>query len=111
MIKLRHMDLRHFIIIECRHEANGCTTQCGCIGLILYRYLSCLGAIICDINSIGFVPVCMHSRPRFSCKLCNSSLVVHESKWTTHVKWESDVAQSYTGSNFHYVNRYAIRHK
>ena len=31
----------------------GCTIKCDCIGLILFRYLSYLGAIICDINTIG----------------------------------------------------------
>ena len=52
MIELRHMDARHFVIIECSDLANGCTIECGCIGLMLFRYLSCLGAIICDINTI-----------------------------------------------------------
>ena len=28
---------------------------------------------------------------------------VHETKWTPHVKRESDVAQSYTSSGFYYV--------
>ena len=56
MIELRHlvMDDRHFVIEECRHLANDCTTKCGCIGLKLFRYLSCLGAIICDIDRICF---------------------------------------------------------
>ena len=26
--------------------------QCGCIGLMLFRYLSCLDAIQCDINTM-----------------------------------------------------------
>ena len=45
MIELRHMDARHFVIIECSNLANCCTTKCGCIGLMLFRYVSCLGAI------------------------------------------------------------------
>ena len=51
------MAVRHFVNEECSHLANGCTTTCGCIGLILFCYLSCPGAIICDINTIGFVSV------------------------------------------------------
>ena len=31
MIELRHMDVRHFVIIECSYLANGCTIKCGCI--------------------------------------------------------------------------------
>ena len=49
MIELRHLDVSHFVIEECSHLANGCTTKCGCIGLILFRYILCLGAIICDV--------------------------------------------------------------
>ena len=49
MIELRHIDICHI--------ANGCTIKCGCIGLMLFRYLSCLGAIICDVNTIGIVSV------------------------------------------------------
>ena len=58
MIELRHMDVRHFVIIKCSHLATGCTINCGCIGLMLFRYLSCLSAIICYIMTIGFVSVC-----------------------------------------------------
>ena len=61
MIELCQMDVRHFEIIECSHLANGCTTKGCCIGLILFHYLSCLGAIIADINTMGFVSVCMQS--------------------------------------------------
>ena len=61
MIELRHMDVRQFVIIECSHLVNGCTIKCGCIDLMLFRYLSSLCAMICDINTIGFVLVCMHS--------------------------------------------------
>ena len=54
--QLRHRDIRHFVIIECRHLAIGCVLKCGCIGLKLFRNLSCLGTIICYINTIGIVP-------------------------------------------------------
>ena len=55
------MDVGHFAIIECSHLANGCTIKCGCIGLILFHYLSCLGAMVSDINAIGFVSLSMQS--------------------------------------------------
>ena len=28
---------RHFVIIECRHLANGCVIKCSCIGLMVFR--------------------------------------------------------------------------
>ena len=40
MIELRHLDVRHFVIEECRHLANGCTAKCDCIGLMLFCYVS-----------------------------------------------------------------------
>ena len=55
------MDIRHFVIILCSHPANGYTIKCGFIGFMLFRCLSCLGAIICDINTLGFVSVPMHA--------------------------------------------------
>ena len=51
------MEARHFVIIECRHLANGCVLKRGCNGLMLFRNLSCLCTIICYINTIGIVPV------------------------------------------------------
>ena len=54
--QLSHLDTRHFVTIECRHLANGCVLQCGCIGLMLFHNLSCLDTIICYINTIGIVP-------------------------------------------------------
>ena len=63
--QLRHMDIRHFVIIECRHLANGCVLKCGCIGLMLFRNLSCLGTIICYINTIGIVPA-------YACNVCDA---------------------------------------
>ena len=95
MMELRHLDVRNFLIEECRRLANGCTTKCGCIGLMLFRNLSCLGAILCDINTIGFISKSLF---RFGCKLCNRSLGVHETKRMSHVKRESAVARSYTSS-------------
>ena len=50
MSELRHMDVRH-LIEESHHLANGCTAKCGCTGLMLFRYLSRLSAIICDIRT------------------------------------------------------------
>ena len=38
-IELHRLDLLHFVIEECRHLANCSTAKCGCIGLILFRYL------------------------------------------------------------------------
>ena len=63
--QLRHMDIRHFVILECRHLANGCVLKCGCIGLMLFRNLSCLGTIICYINTIGIVPA-------YACNVCDA---------------------------------------
>ena len=57
MIELRHLDVRHFVTEECSIPANGCATKCGCLGLMLFHYLSCMGAIVCAINTIGFVSV------------------------------------------------------
>ena len=39
-IELRHLDVLHFVIEECRLLANGCTAKCGCIGLMLFHFLS-----------------------------------------------------------------------
>ena len=95
MIELRHLDVHHFVTEECRHLVNGFTSKCGCICLILFRYLSGVWAITCDINSIVFVSV-------YACRVCDdlvaSSLGIHEPKWTSHVKYPSDVAESYTNS-------------
>ena len=55
IIELRHMDVPHFVIEECRHLANNCcTAKCGSTSLSLI--------ILCDVNTIGFVPV-----SRFEC--------------------------------------------
>ena len=64
---------------------------------MVFRNLSCLGIIICYINTIWIVPAWVQ---RFEClwrlglKFCN----VHDTKWTRHVKRDCDVAQWYTSS-------------
>ena len=62
---LSHLDTRHFVIIECRHLANGCVLKCSCIGLMLFHNLSCLDTIICYINTIGIVPA-------YACNVCDA---------------------------------------
>ena len=65
IIELRHMDARHFVIIECHHLAKGCALKCGCIGVMLFRNLSCLDTIISYINTIGIVLV-------YACNVCDA---------------------------------------
>ena len=69
MIELRHMDVSLFVIIECSRLANGCTIKCGGIGFMLFRYLARLGAIVCDITTIGFVSV-------YACRVCDALVAV-----------------------------------
>ena len=45
--------------------ANGCVLKCGCIGLMLFRNLSCMGTIMCYINTIGIVPA-------YACNVCDA---------------------------------------
>ena len=78
-----------------RHLVNGCVLKCSCIGLMVFRNLSCLGIIICYINIIGIIPA-------YACNVLNvcDAFVqilqplanVHETKWTRHVKRDCDVA-------------------
>ena len=63
--QLRHMDTRHFVILECRHLAHGCVLKCGCIGLMLFHNLSCLDTITCYINNILIVPA-------YACNVCDA---------------------------------------
>ena len=49
------------------HRMDGCTTKCGFIGLILFRYLQSLGTIVCNIKIIGFVSV-------YACRVCVASV-------------------------------------
>ena len=60
MIELHNMDVRYFLL-ESSHLANGCTIKCGCIGLMLFCYLSCLGAKICDKNTMICFGICMRN--------------------------------------------------
>ena len=59
------MDARLFVIEECRHLAKGCGLKCGCIGLMLFHNLSCLGTVICYINTVGNVPA-------YACTVCDA---------------------------------------
>ena len=78
-----------------RHLVNGCVLKCSCIGLMVFRNLSCLGIMICYINIIGIIPA-------YACNVLNvcDAFVqilqplanVHETKWTHHVKRDCDVA-------------------
>ena len=52
MIELRHMDVRHFVIIECSNLANGCTIKCDCIGLMLFHNLS---VVSLEVRSLAVV--------------------------------------------------------
>ena len=57
------MDVRHFVILECSHLANGCITKCGCIGLLLFRYNN-------DNNSIY-----LYSAVYPELKFCSEALI------------------------------------
>ena len=100
MIALRHMDVRHFVIIDCSHLVNGCTIKCGCISFdVVSLSIICLCAIIYYYNYYRICfSVCVQSWWHFGGKLCNRSLGVRETKWTSHVKRPCDVAQRYTSS-------------
>ena len=37
---LRHLDVLHLLIEECRHLANDCIAKYNCIGFMIFRYLS-----------------------------------------------------------------------
>ena len=63
--QLRPMDTRHFVILWCRHLANGFVLKCGCIGLMLFHNLSCLNTITCYINTVGIVPA-------YACNNCDA---------------------------------------
>ena len=81
MIELSHLDVHHFVIKECCHLANGCIARHQFDTILLS--IICLGAIICDINTIGFVSVTLWLQ------VVNHSpddSTAHETKWTLHVK-------------------------
>ena len=90
--QLSHLDTRHFMIIECRHLANGCVLKCGCIGLMLFHNLSCLDTIICYINTIGIVRHMHATFVTLWLQVVQPLANVHETNWTPHVKRETDVA-------------------
>ena len=69
--QLRHMDIRHFVILECRHLANGCVLKCGCIGLMLFRNLSCRHNNMLYKYYRNCSGICMQRLWRFGCKSCN----------------------------------------
>ena len=78
-----------------RHLVNGCVLKCSCIGLMVFRNLSCLGIIICYINIIGIIlaNACnvLNVRDAFV-QILQPLANVHETKWTRHVKRDCDVA-------------------
>ena len=95
MIELCHMDVRHFLIEKCRHLSIGFTDKCGCIGLILFRYLSS------ERNNMRYqccricLGICMHRLRRFASKGCKCSLgdsTVHEIEWTSDFNRRNDSA-------------------
>ena len=87
--------------IVSRHLVNGCVLKFSCIVLMVFRNLSCLGIIICYMNTIWIVPA-------YACNVLNvcDALVYNSAtsmrqkwtKWTRHVKRDCDVAQWYTSS-------------
>ena len=60
---------------------------------MIFRYPSCLGVILCDIDTVGFVLVdACRVCDALVASFCSCSLGIHETKWTSYVKRESDVA-------------------
>ena len=87
MKQLRHMDTRHFVILECRHLANGCVLKCGCIDLMLFHNLSCLGTIICYTNIIGIIPA-------YACNVlnvCDALVASSAMRQKLIVRWLSEI--------------------
>ena len=78
-----------------RHLVNGCVLKCSCVGLMVFRNLSCLGIYNMLYNVIGIIPA-------YACNVLNvcDAFVqilqplanVHDTKWTRHVKRDCDVA-------------------
>ena len=72
--------------------------------VIISPSIMCLGTVICDVNTIGFVSVyaCRVCDALvdldLGCQLCNRSLgdsTLHETKWTSHVKRRNDTISAY----------------
>ena len=98
-----NVDLRYYVIsrqivigtatsILSRHLVNGCVLKCDCPSLMLFLNLSCLGTIICYINTIGVFQV-------YNAKFVTLwARVVHDSQrplrqnGRPHVKRPCDVA-------------------
>ena len=57
MIELRHLDIRHFVIEECSHLANGCTTKCDCTGLMSFHYYH-----VCNNERCKYYKICFGIR-------------------------------------------------
>ena len=65
------MDVLHFVLEECRHLANNCcTAKCGSTSLCLI--------ILCDVNTIGFVPVSALRACRVRDALVACCAIVHK---------------------------------
>ena len=67
MIELRHMDVRHFVIIKCSHLANDLLNQMGLHRFDIISLSIGSGAIIRNINTIGFASV-------YACRVYSFSL-------------------------------------
>ena len=87
MIELRHNDACHFVILEYRHLAKGCGLQIGCIGLMLFRNLSCLGTTNMLNKILQALFRYMHAQfVTLWLQVVQPLTDVHETKWTPHVK-------------------------
>ena len=54
MIELRHMDVRHFVIIECTQLANGCTIKHASVQTWLHQFDVILLSIMSASNNIRY---------------------------------------------------------
>ena len=79
---------------------------------MLFRYLSCVGVIICDINSMGFVSV-------YACRVCDAFVAMcataHKASINqngrpmldANVTWLNDTPGLFEGGNArHYMKRH-----
>ena len=53
--ELRELDVLHFVIEECRHLVNGCRSNVVASVDVISLSIICVGAIIFNVNSVGFV--------------------------------------------------------
>ena len=63
MIELRHMDVSHFVIIECSHLANGCTTKSGCVTKFVLNLLDVLEYMATNVLSLTLSTLRVFSPP------------------------------------------------